>query len=705
MSDQQWYIKTKSGQRGPYSIQQLQRYINAGAIRPNAGIGQGDGRWIAAMTVDGLKFSDAALAKRHESVASPQASQSQASQTTANELEDALRTREQTLKQREDAVQQRTDSLDQREQSLDRKAAELQRHQEQLESDRQAIEQREEQLEAQTAQLAQRQQSEQATLEALRGQVEQFEIALKQKEEVVADLNQQLELQRSDRDHEQSLDARSAELDQAAEELEQSREELEESRKELEQSRVELEQARVALDAEREALESDQQALQTQQEQLANDQQELKASSERLAEAEQQLAHDRRAFEDQHREFEATKQQWDEGIAEHEAAAEALRRRESECDERERLVSQREAELERQRDLLQQQQQAIGDAEQSQQEEPATLADDDLLAEKRKLLEEFAKRQELLSRREAVLMRREDELTRRELDMSQFDPLLPSDAPPVEIADAAVETTEVPEVELVFQVDSEEVSDAETQMEMALENDVDPEEPQPEPSGDDGSGSPSTWEQFLQDRPDAPSPPDMMGIRSDIYQQRFGPASDCLVDLDEGMRVDVSVHPPNRGRDFTTLVTNGMSDYPIAMPNGQRSVRAELLLYVTHVDEVAVNLLRAAAKLPYQKKQGLSIGTTGGLDDASGLMTGSKQQDCVYLLPVVESDSKPIAAKETLGSSIQLFWLVTITDAERKLIETSGIHKFLSLLEKNSHAVYFDLMRDCYVKRKGWFRR
>jgi len=49
--------------------------------------------------------------------------------------------------------------------------------------------------------------------------------------------------------------------------------------------------------------------------------------------------------------------------------------------------------------------------------------------------------------------------------------------------------------------------------------------------------------------------------------------------------------------------------------------------------------------------------------------------------------------------------MVTISDAERKLIETSGIHKFLSLLERNKHAVYFDLTRDCYVKRKGWFRR
>ena len=197
----------------------------------------------------------------------------------------------------------------------------------------------------------------------------------------------------------------------------------------------------------------------------------------------------------------------------------------------------------------------------------------------------------------------------------------------------------------------------------------------------------------------------LMETRRKVYTERFGPCSDYHVDDDQTMRVDVSVHPPSESRDFTTLVTSGMSDYPIAMPNGQRSVRGELLLYVTHVDETAIKLIRGAAKIPYQRKHGLSIGTTSSLADLGGLLSGSSQQDCVYMLPVVESDSKPIAAQELVGGALQLFWLVTITEAERNLIDESGIHKFLALLEKNNHAVYFDLTRECYVKRKGWFRR
>ena len=207
------------------------------------------------------------------------------------------------------------------------------------------------------------------------------------------------------------------------------------------------------------------------------------------------------------------------------------------------------------------------------------------------------------------------------------------------------------------------------------------------------------------EKPGAANPVTLMDIRRKAYEDRFGPCARYDADEDSSMRVDISVHQPAGSRDFTTLVTSGMSDYPIPMPNGQRSVRAELLSYATHVDEVAIEVLRGAAKIPFQNQQALSIGAVGSLSEMKSTLSGSNQSDCVYMLPVVESDSKPIATKDISGSSIQLFWLVTISDAERKLIETNGIHRFLALLEKNNHSVYFDLMRDCYLKRKGWFRR
>ena len=194
--------------------------------------------------------------------------------------------------------------------------------------------------------------------------------------------------------------------------------------------------------------------------------------------------------------------------------------------------------------------------------------------------------------------------------------------------------------------------------------------------------------------------------RSAQFVQRFGPCSKIEAATEKHkLKIDVCIHPPHEERDFTTLVTSGMSNYPIPMPHGKRSVVAELLLYVAHVDQSSIELLRAAAMIPYLKKNGLSFGSTGKLDLAASGISGSALECCVFMLPVIDSDSKPLSAHTPNEPTTQPFWLVPITSAERKLIDFSGIHKFLPLLEKNSHPLFFDATRDCYVRRKSWFRR
>ncbi len=597
MEDQQWYIKTKSGQRGPYSKQQLQRYIDAGALRPNAGIGDGDGHWVAASTVAGLSFP-ASSATEVAAHATTQAA------TAAAQQEDSLNERLAELSERERSVRQQQD--------------ETRRKAEALEAERQAIADAREQLDADRL-------SFQATA-------------------------QQFDQQRQQ--HDQQLDQQRRLLDETAADLDRREQQLDER----EQSLARLEQS--------------------------------------------------------------------------------LQQRESD-------LQTRETEFDRRRDEPADEQQAaetvVDGGSTTAAEAPGVR---DLLAEKRKLLEEFARRQESLSRREADLIRRENELTRRELDITKLPPMGAAHDIDVEPEPAAADPGS----------DREAGGGAELHPPQAASQEPVVETAEPDAasdSEDEPQAPPRSWGEFLDSRAtaraarqdsaaaesqpesdaDAPAavgeskpkatsfavtestadlsagPAERIAFRNRVYEQRFGPRTECLIDEDPQMRVDLSIHAPHGGREFNTLVTNGMSDYPIAMPNGQRSVRAELVLYATHVDETALQILRTAAKLPYKKKQGLSIGTTGSFSELSTSFSGSKLTDCVYLLPVVESDSKPIGAKEQLGSSIQLFWLVAITEAERKLIENGGIHRFLSLLEKNGHGVYFDLTRDCYVKRKGWFRR
>ncbi|QDV46926.1 Suppressor of fused protein (SUFU) [Stieleria neptunia] len=636
----QWYIKTKNGKRGPYSVQQLQRYVDAGAIVPNSGVGNGQGPWVAAATVPGLNFSADSVT---QVCAANQATPS--SITTGNAAAATLKQRAAELQAREQALQDRSEKLDARGNELDARgdeldalAIELERRGRELDQRAEDIDQRAEDIDQRESQCDQQQQEVLSRSEALQ--------------------QRETELQRQ----QEQLDARAEELDALAAELEQQRE---------------RQAARIA----------ETQQLETQRE----------------------------------------------------AEQAALQRRREELDEREQALADREQAARQLEQSLQEEQQQLADAAPDASATPPPVVTSDevpdvsaesILEEKKRLLQEFADRQESLSRREAELIRRENELTRRELDIVvtpdastepgwELEPESEATPEPVEAATPVHDPTPEPPAESVAEesgsTDSPpaswqdvlgRVQEQPADFELAEYDEVSA--AAVATAGDVGvAPTRATEARATEDQQAvvAAAQTGLSELRRLAYEERFGPRSRYDVDDDPAMRVDVSVHLPEAARDFTTLVTSGMSDYPIPMPNGQRSVRAELLLYVTHLDELAIQVLRGAAKLPFRKKKGLSIGTTESLDGLHDPLSGSQQQDCVYMLPVVESDSKPIQAKEVIGGVVQLFWLVTITEAERKLIDTGGIHKFLSLLEKNNHAVFFDLMRDCYVKRKGWFRR
>ncbi|MDV6032632.1 MAG: hypothetical protein F9B45_21615 [Phycisphaera sp. RhM] len=678
----QWYIKTKNGKRGPYSVQQLQRYVDAGAILPNSGVGSGQGPWVAAATVQGLSFSAESIAKVRASTPA-----TKSSVTTGNATDAALNQRAAELQSREQAVQDRADELDARGSELDARGSELDARGSELDA-------RGSELDARGSELVQREQESEERTQ----QLDQRESELGQQQQEIQCQSQELQQREADLQVQQEqLDARAKELETLAGELEQQREH------------------QAAREAEQQA---DEESKRSELEQRESD------LAARFAETQQ---------------LEARLQ----------AEQAELQQRSEELNQREEALADREQATRQLEQSLQEQQLAAADQAAPAAQPPAArdgardASTESILEEKKRLLQEFADRQASLSRREAELIRRENELTRRELDSVVTHDATTESGWELEVeSEPAPEREREPESKLQLATAPEPAETVARAQDSEPRRPVEPVAAESDSTSDSTSGVASSWQDVLgraeeqpadfelaeydggsaarvtaagevavatqpkDDRSDvAAAQPGLSELRRLAYEERFGPCSRYDVDDDPSMRVDVSVHLPDDARDFTTLVTSGMSDYPIPMPNGQRSVRAELLLYVTHLDELAIQILRGAAKLPFQKKKGLSIGTTESLDGLRDQLSGSQQKDCVYMLPVVESDSKPIPAKEVIGGVVQLFWLVTITEAERKLIDTGGIHKFLSLLEKNNHAVFFDLMRDCYVKRKGWFRR
>ncbi|WP_372896022.1 suppressor of fused domain protein [Stieleria sp.] len=770
----QWYIKTKNGKRGPYSVQQLQRYVDAGAILPNSGVGSGQGPWVAAATVQGLSFSAESIAKVRASTPA-----AKSSVTTGNATDAALNQRAAELQSREQAVQDRAEELDARSSELDARDIELDARSSELDARDSELDARGTELDARSSELDTRDNeldSRGQELDVRANEFEQREQELTQREQAFEQREQAFE------QREQELTQREQELTQREQEFEQREQEFEQREQEFEQREQELEERTQQLDQRESELGQQQQEIQCQSQELQQREADLQLQQKQLDARAKEL--DTLAGElDQHRELQAAReaeqatsfQQRETTLAQQQADDESkrseLEQRESdlaarfaETQQLEARLQAEQAELQQHSEELNQREEALADREQatrqleqSLQEQqlaaadqaapvaPPPAASDDardasaesILEEKKRLLQEFADRQASLSRREAELIRRENELTRRELDS-----VVTHDA----TTESGWELEVEPEAQLAQELESvtapEPAESVTTVQDSEPRRPVEPAAAESDSTSDLTSAAASSWQDVLgraeeqpadfelaeydgvsaervtaagevavatqpeDDRSDgAAAQTGLSELRRLAYEQRFGPCSRYDVDDDPSMRVDVSVHLPEDARDFTTLVTSGMSDYPIPMPNGQRSVRAELLLYVTHLDELAIQILRGAAKLPFRKKKGLSIGTTESLDGLRDQLSDSQQKDCVYMLPVVESDSKPIPAKEVIGGVVQLFWLMTITEAERKLIDTGGIHKFLSLLEKNNHAVFFDLMRDCYVKRKGWFRR
>jgi uncharacterized protein (DUF3084 family) len=644
------------------------------------------------------------------------------------------------LESRRAELQQQMRALEIRAREIDSLAAEVRQRESTLELRQQEIDERQSTLDTQFAAAEQLQSDAKQRVDTLESELQQTQASLqiaqqqlgKQAAEFDSERAAQAEMLK-DREsaladsNEQSATAL-AELEIQRVELETRHAELETKHAELEAENTGLETERAELDAERAEFESQRSEFGQRETELGHRAAELEQLQETLAAKEQSIEQSARSLEEQgtllgeraleisNRHTEVLKWQGEvesmrssvkfaEGQKmDAEAAVLALQQTIHGLEAE--LISLR-AEL----DAKTAQDDALSEealtgrlpSDPSLASETHPLHDDSSAKPKEQRLQSFATRQEALSQREAELNLREDELTSRELDR-QSDVAVTATTPDETVPlDETVKAgqDDLIQPEAVPAVDQGSTEKRASSWEEVLgwsRIDQDASE-----SSEDPSASFGERDHFSADV--SPATVSMMDLRRQEYKKRFGPCSNYHQDDDASMRVDVAVYPPGRGRDFATLVTSGMSDYPIPMPNGQRDVHAELLLYATHVDDSAVQILRGAAKVPFQSKQGLSIGTTGSLRGLKGLMQGSKHNDCVYMLPIVESDSKPIAAKELIGSTIQLFWLVTITDAERKLIDTGGIHRYLSLLQKNHHAVYFDLMRECYVKRKSWFRR
>jgi hypothetical protein len=199
------------------------------------------------------------------------------------------------------------------------------------------------------------------------------------------------------------------------------------------------------------------------------------------------------------------------------------------------------------------------------------------------------------------------------------------------------------------------------------------------------------------------------------YVEFFGPS--FTVDRDMSMeapKIDVYTFAPGkdaqgRERDCYTLVSSGMSDARMNVPEKAPFKRHEIVLYAKAPAELLNEVLRFLAKLPAQQggNTWYSFGTTMSNGRPPQPIFDGSRLDNYFFIDCVFLDDMKLHQKLAIeGDPVALIWAVPITSAECKLTIEKGPGELLNLFDDKQHPLVLDENRQCYVSGKGkpWWK-
>jgi hypothetical protein len=204
-------------------------------------------------------------------------------------------------------------------------------------------------------------------------------------------------------------------------------------------------------------------------------------------------------------------------------------------------------------------------------------------------------------------------------------------------------------------------------------------------------------------------------LRQQAYVEAFG--SNFTVDRDMSMeapKIDVYTFAPGmdgQGRERTcyTLVTSGMSDTRMNVPQTAPFKRHEIVIYAEAPNPLLNEVLRFLAKLPAQQggNTWYSFGTTMSNGNPPQLIFEGSRLDNFFFIDCVYLDDMELQKKLAIdGDPAALIWVVPITSAECKFIMEKGPGELLNLFDEKHHPLVLDENRPCYVSGKGkaWWK-
>lgn len=206
---------------------------------------------------------------------------------------------------------------------------------------------------------------------------------------------------------------------------------------------------------------------------------------------------------------------------------------------------------------------------------------------------------------------------------------------------------------------------------------------------------------------------------SDHIERYIGPVESVFHEIiSDLVHIDVHWVKPTNDRPFHTLVTSGMSDLPMTVPDELAELQfAELLVTVPadwKIDETSfederwywpVRLLKGLARLPHEYETWLGVGHTVPNDDPPEPYDDSTQLCGALITPPITLDEE-FHELECLGKGIINFYSVMPLYSEEMDFKLSkGLDKLIPKLEKHKITEVIDINRvnTCRKKRFGLF--
>ena len=165
--------------------------------------------------------------------------------------------------------------------------------------------------------------------------------------------------------------------------------------------------------------------------------------------------------------------------------------------------------------------------------------------------------------------------------------------------------------------------------------------------------------------------------------------------VSDELHIDLLWIKASKGRPYHTIITSGMSDMPMNVPNGQEGFQyAELLISLPTdwpIDEKAFEnednywpfrWLKLLARLPHNYQTWLGYGHTVPNGDPAEYFSSNTKMSSVVVLPPV-SEKEAFWELKLEHKTIHFYALYPIYEEELNLKMNKGVEKLIDLFESN----------------------